>query len=404
MYNVSMTIQKLLISPNILRWARERAGLDLSDLAKSFPKITEWENGQSAPTSRQLDKFAKRVHVPVSYLFLPKPPKEKLPLADFRADNFPSRPSPDLLDTIDDCQWRQDWFRNFSRINGYPSVNIVGKKKTMSSVVAAAKTMRKLLNFPIDEQKECKTWQNMRRVFIQKADNAGVLVMSSGIVKNNTRRILNPNEFRGFALVDEIAPLVFINGKDSKQSQIFTLAHELAHILLGESALSNIGVDPWHENFNNKKEIWCNEVAAEFLIPADELCQDSARNMSVEKEIDLATKCFNVGKLISLRRFLDVKKITRKKFNSLFHDEIEQLNSKNKKELREKQLPQSTAKKRVSNIVPSIMQSRVGTRFARALVEDTLEGKTMYRDAMYMLGTRNTENVDALGKKLGVIQ
>src|SRR2546427_219191 len=162
--------------------------------------------------------------------------------------------NPDLLDTVYICQQRQEWYRDFARSEREGPLPFVGSVALTTNVEAAAARIRTALGFDIEERRRMPTWTDALRRFLEQADAVGVLVMVSGVVGNNNRRKLDPDEFRGFALADDLAPLVFINGADSKSAQMFTLAHELAHIWLGQSALSDVGPA---SSPSNDVEIWC---------------------------------------------------------------------------------------------------------------------------------------------------
>jgi len=254
------------VSPSRFRWARERARMTSAALARRFPKLEQWESGEVRPTLKQLEKFAKATYAPIGFFFLPDPPQEPVPIPDFRIvrDATIARPSPDLLDTLYICQQRQEWYRDFARTEGEESLGFVGSLTTDTPVEAAADAIRLALHFSVEERQSMGTWAEALRGFIEQADAAGILVMVSGVVGNNNRRKLDPDEFRGFALSDPFAPLVFINGADSRSAQMFTLAHEIAHLWLGETALSD--VDP-RSTSTIRVEQWCNQVAAELLAP-----------------------------------------------------------------------------------------------------------------------------------------
>lgn len=358
------------VKPELVRWARERAGFGLDALARRFPRLESWERGEARPTLRQLESFAQATHTPVGYLFLQEPPVERVPIPDFRTvgnARIP-RPSPDLLDTIYLCQERQEWYRDYARSTGEEPLAFVGSVSVASGVEATAASMRHALGFDLDERRRMSTWTDALRHFIGQADSLGVLVMVSGVVGNNNRRNLDPEEFRGFALADNLAPLVFINGADTKAAQMFTLAHELAHIWLGRSALSD--VQPVSAP-SNDVEIWCNRIAAELLVPLAVLEDEYRRDAELRDEVGRLARRFKVSTLVILRRIHDAGGLTREQLWRAYQEELERLRS----------IPRGLG----GNFYLT-QAARVSKRFARALVVSTLEGQTLHRDAFRLLG------------------
>ena len=377
------------VNPELLRWARERARVAQEDLTAKFRKLPEWEDGQTQPTLKQAEAFARAVHAPVGYLFLSEPPEESVPIPDFRtfAGYAVTRPSPNLLDTIYACQERQSWFRDFARVAGGPDLDFVGSASVNTSPTTAAARIRETLGFDLAARQECSTWTDALRLFIRQTDEAGVLVMVSGIVMSNTSRGLDPDEFRGFALCDPLAPLIFVNSKDTRAGQMFTLAHELAHVWLGASALSNLGAAP--ATGFCREEIWCNAVAAELLVPLRVLQSDLRQNEPLPDALSRLARTFKVSTLVILRRLLDAGWLTRERFDAAWRQENERL----------RKLVQAGG----GGDFYRTTVARVGRRFARALVVSTLEGQTLYRDAFRMLGVRKTETFNNLGREAGVM-
>ena len=377
------------VHSELLSWARKRAGLTQDDLIGKFRKLPEWESGSIQPTLKQVEAFAHIVHVPVGYLFLTKPPEEPVPIPDFRtfAGQTVTRPSPNLLDTIYICQERQSWYRDFLRVAREPELDFVGSATVAMRPEDVAARMRETLGVDFDARQGCPTWTDALRLFIRQTDEAGVLVMTNGIVMSNTNRRLDPAEFRGFALSDSLAPLIFINGSDTKAAQMFTLAHELAHLWLGESALSNMGAESW-QGFR-PEEVWCNAVAAELLVPLATLRAELRDDEPLADTVPRLARTFKVSTLVILRRLLDANRLDRPSFDAAWAQEREQL----------KALAQGGSG---GNFYRTTL-ARVSPRFARALVVSTLEGQTLYRDAFRMLGISKTETFNNLGREVGMM-
>lgn len=383
-------MNRVAVNTDMLRWARERAACEPQTIARRFPKLAEWEEGVALPTLRQLEDFARAMHVPFGYLLLPAPPEESLPIQDFRtfADRDVSRPSPNLLDMIYTCQERQDWYREFAQVTRRPELAFVGSATTNTSPEQAAKAITSTLGFDLEARRNCHTWTEALQLFVQKADCAGVLVMVSGVVLSNNRRRLNPEEFRGFALADRLAPLVFINGADTKAAQIFTLAHELAHLWLGASAISDacpVQVDDWRP-----EEIWSNQVAAELLAPLDVVRSELRDGEALEETLSRLAKYFKVSTLVILRRLLDAGRLDRAAFDRAYQRELQRLHEIDRGSTGGGDFYRTTL-------------SRVGRRFTSALVESTLEGQTLYRDAFRMLGITKTKTFNELGRIVRIL-
>ncbi len=379
-------MNRVAIQPKMLNWARERAGLAIADLEHRFPHLPAWETGEAQPTLKQVEAFAKATYTPVGFLFLTEPPVEKVPIPDFRTmqNEYVGHPSPDLLDTIYVCQQRQEWYRDYARSMGEETLAFVRSLTIRDDVVAAAETIRHTIGFDVDARRQMSTWTDALRHFIDQADEMGIMVMCNGVVHNNNYRHLDPEEFRGFAMADDLAPLVFINGADTKSAQMFTLAHELAHIWLGESAVSDA-----QPSFvpDHAVERWCNQVAAELLVPLVLMRQEYDRTVDLKDEMSRLARRFKVSTLVVLRRIHDAGGLTREELWNAYDEELERLQA----------IPKGSG----GNFYLT-QAARVSKRFAAALVASTLEGQTLYQNAFRMLGFSKQSTFQELGRSLGV--
>ena len=372
----------------VLRWAAQRAGLHDDDLTTRFAKWPLWLSGEAQPTLRQLENFARLTHTAVGYFFLPEPPVLALPVPDFRTlrDENVAAPSSNLLDTLYLCQQRQDWYRDYARLHGLPALAFVGSVTTGDAPEKVAQQMRDALDLSIDERRRLPTWTDALRQLIAKAEDAGVMVMVSSIVGSNSHRKLDVREFRGFALADNLAPLIFLNGADSKAAQMFTLAHELAHLWLGASGVSDVhaGRIPTQQT-----EKWCNQVAAELLMPLHALQAMHQPDNLIPEEIQRLSRAFKVSTLVALRRLFDARFIDQDTLWQQYREEEERLR---------------TLKQRGSGggDFYRSLGARTSKRFARAMIGSTLEGLNSFTEAFHMLGIRKTATFYEAARQLGV--
>lgn len=380
-------MSSLALQPDVLRWARERAGFavrEYAEKAKLNPeKVLQWEKTGEL-TFSQMEALAQHTYTPIGYLFLKKPLKERLSIPDFRTvgDHVVGDPSPDLLETMQTMQRRQDWMRNELIEQGQEPLPFIGRFSQKDKPEDVAADMRKRLGLQSSWAKEVSSWQNALLELRRRVQDLGILIVLNGVVGNNGHRKLDTEEFRGFALSDEYAPLVFINASDAKSAQMFTLAHELAHLWLGLDAVSGIEATL---PADNKSEKFCNKVAAEFLIPAKDFRQAwKDTELTVDRYRQLARK-FKVSPIVVARCALDLGFITAKDFHVFYRDYI-------KAELK--------AKGSGGDFFAT-QHVRVGERFGRAVVTAAKEGRLLYRDAFQLVGFGGA-TFDKFAKDLGV--
>lgn len=359
---------EISINNNVLNWALERSGKKEVVVGK-FPNVTKWLSGDKKPTLRQLEAFAKAAAIPFGYLFLQEPLREELPIPMFRTvdDGTYSRPSPELLDTIQIMEQRQAWLRDSIIAQGGEPLSFIRSAQVQTQPETVAAGIRVVLSLEVDWASGYPTWTAALRELQKKIERAKIVVNANGVVGNNTHRKLDPGEFRGFVLVDEYAPLVFINSADSKAAQMFTLAHELAHLWLGSSAAFDLRE---LQSSDDATEKACDRIAAEFLIAGVSL-QRLWPTISDTDRYQAIARYYKVSELVVARRALDLGLINRLQFLDFY---------------REYQKRERTTTTESSGSFYDTQNLRLGHYFAENVLLAVRSGSLLYRDAYRLTG------------------
>jgi len=368
-------MSRVAVKENVLRWAIDRSNKSVDALRSHFPKIREWIDGVSQPTLKQLEALSRETTTPFGLPLLDAPPDEQLPIPHFRTmdDRTVHRPSVDLIDTIQTMQRRQDWMRDYVADTGQAPLSFVDSVKLGEPAQSVAERMRATLGFNEDWASRFATWEGALRALREAMERVGILVFANGVVGNNTHRVLNPDEFRGFVLVDGYAPLVFVNAADPRVAQMFTLAHELAHVFYGSSAAFDLRQ---MMAARDKTEQACNRVAAEFLVPEKQMREAWAPvRGDQQSRFDQLTMRFKVSTIVVARRALDLDLIDRKAFLKFYLARIAE--------------HQSIPSAKGGNFYAS-QSLRVGMRFGAAVVRSVREGRTLYTEAYSLTGLRGS--------------
>ena len=312
------------ITPAVLEWVleeAERIGITRDYLLDKYPELESWEAGNNWPTYAKLKQFAQSTKIPYGHLLRPEPPKlEDNPIADFRTlDNKKlKRVSWNLRETIYMVQRRQNWLHEYLQNHEVQKLGFVGSIGLEADPQEAAVTIREALGLAEGWAAECSTYPQALTELRSRIEALGISVMVSSIVGNNTRRRLDREEFRGFSLADNLAPMIFVNGADFKPAQMFTLAHELVHVWLGQEGtcldvLDNVKTgDVEH----SKVERFCNQVAAEMLTPENEYIEVWNTNHASQTNFKTIARQFKVSQYVAAIRAYGFKLISKEEFNS----------------------------------------------------------------------------------------
>lgn len=382
-------MNRIAVSPSVLRWARERAGFELSELEGKFPALSEWETEARLPTMKQLEDYAKATRVPFGFLFLHEPPEVELPFADFRTleSRRPQGVSPDLMETIQIMQRRQAWLRE-ERIEGeVDPLSFIGSAKLSDDPEAIAQEMRRIVGLDNGWAKRVSTWTDAISQLRNVIEELGIMAVINGVVGNNTRRKLDVKEFRGFALSDTHAPLIFVNGADAKSAQMFTLAHELAHLWLGEAGEGLSGFQDLRPG-GNDVEKFCDRAAAEFLVPASELREAWPEVSHLDTPFEKLAGHFKVSPVVIGRRALDLRLVEREEFFSFYRYYT-------------RSEYQKKAGRAGGGDFYNNQNTRVGRLFASHVIRAAKEGRIGFKEAYDLSGLKGG-TFQQYARKLGV--
>ncbi|HSW43449.1 MAG TPA: ImmA/IrrE family metallo-endopeptidase [Patescibacteria group bacterium] len=384
------TSPEISLEPRVLEWARNRVGLTEQELAKKartkLDRVLGWEQDGAISIS-EAGRVAKATYTPVGYLYLSAPPVERLSVADFRSigDEMPASPSPNLLAVLDDERRRQDWYRDYLVSIGAEPIDFVGSLTEDTPIETAAARIRERHGLTVERRADAQSNRSALSLEIGQIEAAGVLVMRSGIVGSNTRRRLDVGEFRGFTLSDEYAPIIFINSRDAQAAQLFTLMHELVHVWLGQSGVSNVDQTA---PITNHSERFCNAVAAEILVPGRTLAAEwnSLRDRN-DRVVALARR-YKVSDLVVLRRLFDAGILEWADFRARY-------------QAAEAAQRGRAARSGSGGDFYITQGARLGKPFQRAVIESTLEGRTSTRDALPLLGVKKLATFHEMARRLG---
>lgn len=309
-------------------------------------------------------------------------------MADFREgfnEEARAKPSTNLLAVINQSLRRQAWYREYAIENDLPRVEVVGSGRDAEPVDVAA-SIRELLGFEVDQRSGNRS--DTRKALVRGFEALGGLTVATSMVGNNTRRPLDPNEFRGFTLIDEYAPLVFVNTKQTLNGQIFTLAHEFAHVWDGRGGISDedAGRLP-----TSGIERWCNAVASEVLVPQDDLSSRYNENadLNLADQLERLAGVCRCGTLVVLQAMRRDGLREFEDFSAEYQAELERLSKIGGE--------QGSGGDHYRN-----QPFRVGDRLSRAVITDALEGGTPLAEALELMSMSSLSTFDEYARRLGV--
>jgi Zn-dependent peptidase ImmA (M78 family)/DNA-binding XRE family transcriptional regulator len=306
---------RAFITAKVFKWARESAKMTeeiaASKVAVTVEKLQDWENGESYPTIRQAQKLAKAYRRPFALFFLPDIPSDFQPLQDFRKKGSKELSTSSIF-IIREIQQKQAWISDVKEENGEDKVPFIGRFTINDNPKIVAKDILNTLGVNPQNYKT----KNPILEWIDSAESKGIFISRTSFIHSKLK--LDYEELQGFAISDYYAPFIFINSDDWNAPQLFTLIHELAHLWIAESGISN-DIEPSLKKTTeyNPIEFFCNEVAANALMPADYIKNLDSYAFKNSKEVFKSAKNIGVSSFALLVRALNLNIITLNNYKRL---------------------------------------------------------------------------------------
>jgi Zn-dependent peptidase ImmA (M78 family) len=380
-----MTMTAAKINTDMLIWARERSGIAVPEFARkcgvSEERVYDWESGELPLTFNQAVRYAEKAHVPFGYLFLSQPPVDDLPIPDLRTTDSQGchKLSAELLDLIKLMLQRQEWYKDYLKLQLAEPNPIVGRFSVKDDVTVIVQNMRDELG--VGAHPDRGKWEDYYRALVNKIESLGILVMRQSNLGHYSRP-LRVDEFRGFAIADNYAPIIFVNHADALGARLFTLIHELCHIWIGQSGISDGSTKTKRE-----EEVLCNAVAAEFLVPTDEFKPLWNRDLdSWQANLPFLEAHFHVSTWTLARRALTLNLITHDQYRGYIAAQ------------------QAAHKDRWTSPGPTYYQTKkaqISNRFSRAVLSQAFSGQLLLREASQLLGGIKPGKIANFAKELG---
>jgi len=310
-----------LVTPSVMKWAREQAGLDLPTAAQRIgrPKsdIQAWEDEAvtTRPSLAQARKAAEVYRRALAVFYLPEPPKGCQVIRDFRhlPDARLRAFSPELMQLIHSLEYRQEWLREWRIKEGEEKIDFIGSLTINMAPEKVASEIKKILGIDIEEHFRCRTREDTLLLWIRHAEALGINISRQSDIATE--------EARGFVLTDEYAPFIYLNSSDAKVALLFTLIHELVHLWLNLPGISNLeGIGRNGKTENDRIEIFCNKVASLVLLDEKSFSEEwakTAKTDTLEKRISDVANKVKVSDEVVARRLLDKNMITVEKYADL---------------------------------------------------------------------------------------
>lgn len=305
--------EQIPINPELLTWARSRAGLSLDDAIAKFKRFADWEEGTASPTYPQLEQLSEALKVPIAVFFFPDPPdvpaiRETFrTLPDAEIDLLPSR----IRMLLRKAKAMQLNLSELTQGNN-PAERLITRDLNFApniDIAAMAAEVRAYLDISLEQQQAWQSHDTALKEWRATLLRAGVFVFKDAF---------RVNEFSGFCLYDEEFPVIYVNNSSTKTRQIFTYFHELAHLLFHTS-----GIDTIHDRYipnlsvnDQQIEVLCNRFASQFLVPDFALADAMAGRAATEATAELLASQFHVSREVIFRRFLDQGQISAARYTA----------------------------------------------------------------------------------------